>query len=112
MVVLIMERAPIGLRGELSRWMIEPRGGVFVGRISAMVRDKLWEKACKSSKAASVVMLYTSASEQGFSVRSHGDPTRTIQDWEGLALVHVPHRPRDRPIAAVKPTTAAEIVVE
>ena len=33
MVVMILERAPPGLRGEMSRWMIEPKAGVFVGRV-------------------------------------------------------------------------------
>jgi len=46
MVVLIVESAPPSLRGELSKWMLEPRAGVYVGTISGAVRDLLWEKAC------------------------------------------------------------------
>ena len=38
MVVMILERVPPGLRGEIRRWMIEPRAGVFVGKLSAMVQ--------------------------------------------------------------------------
>ena len=45
MVVLILERVPAGLRGDLSRWMIEPKAGIFLGRMTARLRDKLWEKA-------------------------------------------------------------------
>lgn len=97
MVVLIMERAPIGLRGELSRWMVEPRAGVFVGKLSAIVRDKLWEKTIRSAKGGAATMLYTSQTEQGFSVRSFGDTTRQMVDWEGLMLVHVPHKSRAEP---------------
>lgn len=44
MVVLIVESVPPALRGELSKWMLEPKAGVFVGTISAAVRDLLWEK--------------------------------------------------------------------
>jgi CRISPR-associated protein Cas2 len=44
MVVMILERVPVGLRGELTWWMLEPKAGVFVGRLSGMVRDLLWEK--------------------------------------------------------------------
>lgn len=43
MVVLVLERVPVSLRGELTRWLLEVRAGVFVGDVSAMVREKLWE---------------------------------------------------------------------
>ncbi|MCD6345555.1 MAG: type I-E CRISPR-associated endoribonuclease Cas2, partial [Anaerolineae bacterium] len=46
MVVMILEKVPVGVRGELTRWLLEIKTGVFVGHISARVRDKLWEK-CK-----------------------------------------------------------------
>lgn len=48
MVIMILERVPRSLRGELTRWMLEPKTGVFIGTISAMVRDKLWERVCAS----------------------------------------------------------------
>ena len=41
MIVMILENVPTSLRGELSRWLLEPRAGVFVGHVSARVRDKL-----------------------------------------------------------------------
>jgi CRISPR-associated protein Cas2 len=50
MVVLILERGPPGLRGELTRWFLEPQAKMSVGRVSAMVRDRLWEKACGQAK--------------------------------------------------------------
>ena len=90
MVVLIMERVPVTLRGELSRWMIEQRTGVFVGKLSAMVRDAIWNKACRGLKGGGATMLYTSQTEQGFSVRSSGEPQRVLMDMEGLLLVHIP----------------------
>ena len=52
MVVLILERVPRGLRGDLSRWMVEPKAGIFLGRITARLRDKLWEKAVAGSGGA------------------------------------------------------------
>ena len=60
MVVLILEKVPTGLRGELSRWMLEPKAGVFVGSMSGMVRDRLWEKVCKDSRGGSCVMIHDS----------------------------------------------------
>ena len=90
MVVLILERVPTGLRGELTRWFLEPKAGVFVGRVSAMVRDKLWEKACRQAKEGGCAMIYSSDSEQGFRIRTWGETARSIEDFEGLFLVRMP----------------------
>ena len=88
MMVLILERLKPGLRGELTRWMIEPRPGVFIGRVSALVRDKLWSKVCNETPlGAACTMVYSTNNEQGFSVRSFGDPAREIVDFDGLFLV-------------------------
>lgn len=93
MVVLILEKVPVTLRGELSRWMIEPRRGVFVGQVSAMVRDRLWELAVKGAKGGGVTLLWSSPTEQGFQTRSYGDSARQLVDFEGLSLVYVPQGP-------------------
>ncbi|MBF0517328.1 MAG: type I-E CRISPR-associated endoribonuclease Cas2 [Nitrospirae bacterium] len=90
MVVLILERVAVGLRGELTRWFLEPKAGVFVGRVSAMVRDQLWEKACNQAGQGGCMMIYSSNNEQGFRVRSWGTTSRSIVDFEGLFLVRIP----------------------
>ena len=95
MVVLMLERASASLRGELSRWMVEPRAGVFVGRTSAMVRDKLWLHVCKGNKNGAALLIFSSQSEQGFDILSHGDGTRIMRDWEGIWLICKP-RATDR----------------
>jgi CRISPR-associated protein Cas2 len=87
MVVLILERVPPSLRGELTRWFLEPKAGVFVGRVSALVRDKLWEKACKQARDGGCLLLHSSDHEQGYRVRSFGQTARSIDDFEGLVLV-------------------------
>ena len=87
MVVLILERVPPGLRGELTRWLLEPKAGVFVGRLSGMVRDRLWDKACDNAGEGGCLMMHTSNSEQGYRIRSWGKMSRHIEDFEGLLLV-------------------------
>jgi CRISPR-associated protein Cas2 len=89
MVALILERVPPGLRGEISRWMIEPKAGVFVGKLSAAVRDRLWEKAEKSAGEGAGMMIQTSNTEQGFDIRTFGDNSRSIVNMEGLWLVKI-----------------------
>jgi len=93
MVVLIVESVSPGLRGELSKWMLEPKAGVFVGTISAAVRDLLWEKACQEIGTGGCTMIYQTNNEQGFAIRSWGDTTREIEEWEGLFLVRRSNRP-------------------
>lgn len=90
MLVLILERVPPGLRGELTRWLLEPKSGVFVGRVSAMVREKLWDKACAHAREGGCLMIHNSDNEQGYQVRSWGKTARSIEDFEGLFLVRIP----------------------
>ncbi|MCC7230140.1 MAG: type I-E CRISPR-associated endoribonuclease Cas2, partial [Fimbriimonadaceae bacterium] len=76
-----------GLRGELTRWLIEPQAGVFVGRLSARVRDRLWDKVIREVRDGSAVLLFSSRTEQGFAVRCHGDRDRVPIDCDGLTLI-------------------------
>ncbi len=93
MMVMILERVPASLRGELSRWMLEPHTGVFVGNVSAMVRERLWQKACKSVKDGACMLIWSSNTEQGFKIDFWGGTKRHITDWEGLQLVTKPREP-------------------
>ena len=87
MVILFLKRASPGLRGELSRWMIEPQAGVFVGNVSALVRDRLWDYVCEEAGDASALMVFGAQTEQGFAVRSVGDDARRPRDFDGLTLI-------------------------
>lgn len=90
MVVMIMESVPVGLRGELSRWLVEPHPGVFLGHLTAMVRDRLWDRACAACRDGGVIQMWTTNSEQRFAVRVHGNTRREIVDLDGLQLVRRP----------------------
>lgn len=93
MVVIILERVPVGLRGELTRWMLEPKTGIFVGKVSAMVRDKLWEKICSSTKGGAAILIHSADNEQGYVTRLWGSTSRVVRDFEGLLLVQIPQSP-------------------
>ena len=90
MVVIVLERAPASLRGELTRWLLEPKTGVFIGRISAMVREKLWEHVCKQMKKGAGMLIYPTDTEQGFAIRMFGDTSRLVEDFDGLSLIRIP----------------------
>jgi len=93
MIVMLLEKVPVRLRGELTRWLIEPRSGVFVGHVNAMVRERLWEKCCKARGAGGVLQLWTTNTEQHFKMRMAGEPSRRIVELEGLQLIQIPLAP-------------------
>jgi len=89
MVVMILEKVPKSLRGDLTRFLVEVDTGVFVGRLSALVRDLLWEKAVEKAGAGRVAMAYRTNNEQGFALRLHGYGDRVLRDFDGIVLVSV-----------------------
>ena len=91
MVVIILEKVTASLRGELSRWLIEAQTGVFVGHVSGMVRDKLWEKCSRSAAGGGVLQVWSTNNEQRFQMRMYGRTSRRIIDVEGIQLVQIPH---------------------
>lgn len=90
MVVIIVERVSPSVRGELSRWLIQPKAGVYVGRLTARVRDGLRERIRRDRNLGAALLIYRDATEQGFSVRSLGDTSRAMTDFEGLILPKSP----------------------
>ncbi len=91
MVVMVLERVTPGLRGELTRWLLEAKPGMFVGNVSGLVRDRLWERACKGIKEGGGILVHSADTEQGFAVRTCGAPRRRAVDFEGLILFKTPH---------------------
>jgi len=90
MLVMILEKTPVGARGELSRWLVEIKTGVFVGHVSARVRDKLWEKYADTPRVGGVTQIWSTNTEQKFQMRMSGDTSRQIVDMEGLQLIRIP----------------------
>lgn len=94
MIVMILERMTPALRGELTRWLIEPHTGVFVGHVNAMVRERLWQKCCQlTGSVGGVVQIWSTNTEQHFAMRLYGETQREIVELEGLQLVRVPDLP-------------------
>jgi len=90
MTVMVLERVPVSVRGELTRWMLEIHAGVFVGRLSAMVRDLLWQQVCDQMRDGAGLLVYQTNNEQGFALRSCGATNRKLIEVEGLFLVCIP----------------------
>lgn len=85
--MMVLERVPRSLRGELTRWMTEVQTGVFVGKMSGLVRDLLWDKCVNRSAGGRCCQVYTTNNEQGFSLRVAGDSCRGLVDLDGIVLL-------------------------
>lgn len=88
MVVIWAEALPPGERGRLTRWMTQLSPNLFVGKVTAIVRDELWERLC-AVKSVRLVQVWPAATEAGFLIRVHGDVERQVVVLDGLQLVRV-----------------------
>lgn len=86
MVVLVLTACPSGLRGHLTRWLLEISAGVFVGRVSARVRDLMWERVVELSKDGRAIMVYSARGEQGLAFKVHRHNWKTV-DMDGVELM-------------------------
>ena len=89
MTVIAMDAAPEGVRGELTRWFLELKPGVFIGKVNTRIRDLLWERICQTDAADGAVMAYAAPNEQGFSMRVFGVPKRRVKDFEEIQLITI-----------------------
>lgn len=89
MTVLVMENVSPSLRGECTRWMLEIKAGVFIGTVSAMVREKLWNMVKERADGGNCLIAYSANNEQGYSMEICGNPRRCIVDFDGLQLIEI-----------------------
>lgn len=89
MTVLVLENVSPSLRGECSRWLLEVKAGVFLGTVSAAVRERLWAMVKARADGGSCLIAYAANNEQGFCMEVHGDPRRTVIDFDGLQLIKI-----------------------
>ena len=88
MTVYLVESAPQRLRGMLARYCLEIRAGVFVGRIDARLREKLWEHVEHHFReGGNAVLIWRVPSEQGYTFRTIGDARRQPVQKDGLWLI-------------------------
>jgi len=69
--------------------MLEIQTGVFVGSLSALVRDLLWKKCREKVDEGRCCQVYSTNNEQGYAIRVTGDSCRSVVSFDGLALIAV-----------------------
>lgn len=91
MIVICISDVPLSLRGDLSKWLVEINVGVYVGRVSARVREELWKRVVKYVKAGRATMVYQAQNEQGMKFRVHNSEWMPIE-FDGLTLMLHPNK--------------------
>ena len=87
MLVIVLENAPPRLRGRLAIWLLEVRAGVYIGKLSRRVRERLWEQIEIGIEDGNAVMAWSTNTESGFDFITLGENRRIPVDWDGLKLV-------------------------
>lgn len=90
MIVLVLTACPDGLRGHLTRWLMEVSAGVYVGHTTRRVREELWVRVVELIGSGRALMVYSSPGEQRFAVLTHGHHWQP-EDFDGLTLMRRPH---------------------
>jgi CRISPR-associated protein Cas2 len=89
MVVIVLTACPEGLRGHLTRWLLEISAGVFVGHVTARVRDLLWDRVVELSKDGRALMVYNQRNEQHLAFKVYGHHWEPA-DYDGVLLMRRP----------------------
>ncbi|HIW62326.1 MAG TPA: type I-E CRISPR-associated endoribonuclease Cas2e [Candidatus Stackebrandtia excrementipullorum] len=95
MVVVVLTLCPVGLRGHLTQWLMEVAPGVFVGTVTARVREHLWERVVELCKDGRALLVYQSHNEQGLAVQTHHHDWEPV-DVDGVTLMLRPGRTTSR----------------
>jgi CRISPR-associated protein Cas2 len=95
MTVIVVAACPVGLRGHLTRWLLEIAPGIFVGNINTRVRDRVWERVTDMVKTGRAIMVHSADNEQGLAFKVHAHDWIPV-DHEGAQPHPPPGQPRPR----------------
>ena len=111
MTVVVLTAVPPGLRGHLTRWLLEISPGVFIGHISPRVRELMWERITEFVSDGRALMVFTARNEQRLTFKVHGHDWTPV-DYDGITLMRrqsvpdyipmnrTPAEPNDSPTAS------------
>ncbi|RNL59205.1 type I-E CRISPR-associated endoribonuclease Cas2e [Arthrobacter oryzae] len=89
MIAIVITRAvPDHLRGYIGRFLTEIVPGVFVGRTSSTVADRIWERTATAvADGATAIVITDPSTEQGYRFRTAGTNPPQVTELDGLQLI-------------------------
>lgn len=101
--MVVLTAVPPGLRGHLTRWLLEISPGVFVGHVSARVRELMWARIVEFVVDGRALMVHSTRGEQRLAFAVHGHDWTPV-DYDGITLMRrqtVPdYVPANRPVVS------------
>lgn len=86
MIVITLTKVPKSLSGDLTKWYQEIQTGVYVGNVSARIRDMLWDRIMKNIGHGEATMVYNANNEFGYQFRTTRKD-REVIDFDGIPLM-------------------------
>lgn len=86
MIVITLTKVPASLRGVLTKWYQEVQTGVYVGNVSAKVRDLVWKRICRDIGQGQATMVYNAKNEFGYQFQTTRNDHQVI-DFDGIPLM-------------------------
>jgi CRISPR-associated protein Cas2 len=110
MVVYSLTSAPQRVRGLLSRYCLEVRPGLFVGRLDKRMRLKLWSAIEETATGkTTAVMAWARPTAQGYAFRTLGPMARRPVRVDGLWLIaEKQHKEGGEPKPSPNPAAGGE----
>lgn len=90
--MFITENVPSSLRGKLTKWMLQLKPGVFIGTLSALVGEKLWNKIREKQGDGGAIWVKATNNEQRYKLTVSGKTNWKINDFDGLQLIIHPYK--------------------
>ncbi|MGW3183741.1 type I-E CRISPR-associated endoribonuclease Cas2e [Kitasatospora sp. NPDC001119] len=87
MIVISVTAVPDHVRGALTRWLLEVTPYLYIGTVSARVRQELWSAVSNYIGTGAAALAYPEANEQGFVLTTAGEQRRHAVDFDGLTLI-------------------------
>jgi len=91
-MIFITENVPSSLRGKLTKWMLQLKPGVFIGTLSALVGEKLWNKIREKQGNGGAIWVKATNNEQRYKLTVSGKTNWKINDFDGLQLIIHPYK--------------------
>lgn len=86
MIVLTLTKVPNSLRGDLTKWYQEIQTGVYVGNVSARVRELVWERVVNNIGNGEATMVYNAKNEVGYQFKTTRKDKEVV-DFDGIPLM-------------------------
>lgn len=89
MLVMVLDAVPVGVRGELSRWLTPISATVFVGRVSAEIRESLWTLANTHAETGNIIQVWARKGEPGYDIRLRNANAAHRIDLDGIPMIAI-----------------------